>query len=281
MGHDDATTKLSIVRSDGDKATVVVKHGGTVERHDDQDDTVTDGTEVTAITDPLNPDALNYDIPLAAPVGTQASETVVTIEVTAEDGTFNVYEVEITRPAEPDSDDVTLMTLTLTNPKNLIEVELNPSFTSGTTTTHFVAGDSITQRVGNDVTQVVVVAKPTDPAAESVQLWVANVELLAASTDSEKKAALAGGVTVDLAEQPGVAKVLSIKVTAEDGNSNSTYIVTITRDFPPPRGVTTLDSLVLRDLAQSRVTLDPLFAKEVTSYATSVDHGVDEARGDR
>ena len=275
VGHDDATTKLSIVRSDGDKATVVVKHGGAVERHDDQDDTVTGGTPLTALTaDPLNPDALNYTIPLAAPVGTQASETVVTIEVTAEDGTFKVYEVEITRPVEPDSDVVTLRTLTLTNPKNLVEVGLNPPFTSGTTTTHFVAGDAVTRRVGNDVTQVVVVAKPTDGDAQSVQLLVDGVELLVDLTNSEKKKeALADGVTVDLAE-PGVAKVLSIKVTAEVGNVTETYIVTITRDFPPPRGVTTLDSLVLRDLAQSRVTLDPLFATEVTSYATSVDHGV-------
>ena len=275
VGHDDATTKLSIVRSDGDKATVVVKHGGAVERHDDQDDTVTGGTPLTALTaDPLNPDALNYTIPLAAPVGTQASETVVTIEVTAEDGTFKVYEVEITRPVEPDSDVVTLRTLTLTNPKNLVEVGLNPPFTSGTTTTHFVAGDAVTRRVGNDVTQVVVVAEPTDGDAQSVQLLVDGVELLVDLTNSEKKKeALADGVTVDLAE-PGVAKVLSIKVTAEVGNVTETYIVTITRDFPPPRGVTTLDSLVLRDLAQSRVTLDPLFATEVTSYATSVDHGV-------
>ena len=275
VGHDDATTKLSLVRSDGDKATVVVKHGGAVERHDDQDDTVTGGTPLTALTaDPLNPDALNYTIPLAAPVGTQASETVVTIEVTAEDGTFKVYEVEITRPVEPDSDVVTLRTLTLTNPKNLVEVGLNPPFTSGTTTTHFVAGDAVTRRVGNDVTQVVVVAEPTDGDAQSVQLLVDGVELLVDLTNSEKKKeALADGVTVDLAE-PGVAKVLSIKVTAEVGNVTETYIVTITRDFPPPRGVTTLDSLVLRDLAQSRVTLDPLFATEVTSYATSVDHGV-------
>ena len=275
VGHDDATTKLSIVRSDGDKATVVVKHGGAVERHDDQDDTVTGGTPLTALTaDPLNPDALNYTIPLAAPVGTQASETVVTIEVTAEDGTFKVYEVEITRPVEPDSDVVTLRTLTLTNPKNLVEVGLNPPFTSGTTTSHFVAGDAVTRRVGNDVTQVVVVAEPTDGDAQSVQLLVDGVELLVDLTNSEeKKEALADGVTVDLAE-PGVAKVLSIKVTAEVGNVTETYIVTITRDFPPPRGVTTLDSLVLRDLAQSRVTLDPLFATEVTSYATSVDHGV-------
>ena len=198
----------------------------------------------------------------------------MTIEVTAEDGTFKVYEVEITRPVEPDSDVVTLRTLTLTNPKNLVEVGLNPPFTSGTTTTHFVAGDAVTRRVGNDVTQVVVVAEPTDGDAQSVQLLVDGVELLVDLTNSEKKKeALADGVTVDLAE-PGVAKVLSIKVTAEVGNVTETYIVTITRDFPPPRGVTTLDSLVLRDLAQSRVTLDPLFATEVTSYATSVDHGV-------
>ena len=270
VGHDDATTKLSIFRSDGDKATVVVKHGSTVERNVNQDDTVTGGTELTALTtDPLDPDALNYTVPLTAPTETEASETVVSIEVTAEDTTYKVYEVAITRPVEPDSDDVTLRTLTLTNPKNSSGVGLHPPFTAGTTTTHFVAGDANTQRVGNDVTQVVVVAEPTDADAQSVQLLVDG-------TDSADQAALAGGVTVDLAE-PGISKVLSVKVTAEDGNSNATYVVTVTRDVTPLRGVTTLYSLVLRDLTQTPVTLDPEFMvgeENGTSFAASVDHGV-------
>ena len=216
--------------------------------------------------DPLDPDALNYTVPLTAPMGTEDSaDTVVSIKVTAEDTTYNVYEVVITRPVEPDSDDVTLRTLTLTNPKNLSAVGLDPPFTAGTTTTLFVAGDAGTQRVGNDVTQVVVVAEPTDGDAQSVQL-------LMGLTDSGDRAALADGVTVDLAE-PGDSTVLSIKVTAEDG-SNATYVVTVTRAFPPLRGVTTLENLVLRDLSQTEMTLTPVFAQDETAYTMSVDHGV-------
>ena len=256
VGHDDATTKLSIVRSDGDKADVVVRHGGAVERHADMDDTVEGGIELTAFTDSLIPDALNYTIPLAAPVGTLASETVVTIEVTAEDNTYKVYEVEITRPVEPDSDDVTLRTLTLTNPKNDLAVPL-----VSVSDTYFTAD------VGNDAIQVVVVAIPTNSDADSVQLLVDGTNL------PVNKADLAGGVTVDLAE-PDVAKVLSIKVTAENGTDTGTYNIAVTRDFPPPRGVTALDSLVLKDVTKTPVTLDPLFATEETSYAASVDHGV-------
>ena len=263
VGHDDATTKLSIVGSDGDKADVDVKHGGAVERHADMDDTVEGGTKLTAFTDSLIRDALNYTIPLAAPVGIQASETVVTIEVTAEDNTYKVYEVVITRPVEPDSDDVTLRTLTLTNPKNDLAVPL-----VSVSDTYFTAD------AGNDVTQVVVVAIPTNSDADSVQLLVNSVELLVDGTNLPvNKADLAGGVTVDLAE-PDVAKVLSIKVTAENGTDTGTYNIAVTRDFPPPRGVTTLDSLVLKDVTKTPVTLDPLFATEETSYAASVDHGV-------
>ena len=46
VGHDDATTKLSIVPGDGDTATVVVKYGGTVVRDVLQGDSVTGGTDV-------------------------------------------------------------------------------------------------------------------------------------------------------------------------------------------------------------------------------------------
>ena len=187
----------------------------------------------------------------------------VTVEVTAQDGqTKNLYVVTVTRPVEPDSDDATLGTLTLTNPKNSLDVELDPMFTPGDT---YYENNG----VGNDVTHVVVVAKPTDSNTQSVQLQVDG-------TDSGDKAALADGVTVDLAD-PGVANVLTIKVTAEDGNATETYTIKLTRNSPPLSGVTTLYSLVLRDLTQTPVILDPEFVvggENGTSFAVSVDHGV-------
>ena len=238
--HDEDSTVVEYVKS-VDTATVAVKVGGTV----GQNDMVMGGT-----------DADDTDGSVDLVVGSNT----VTVEVTAQDGqTKNLYVVTVTRPAEPDSDDATLGTLTLTNPSNSLPVDLDDPFVASDT--HYAA------EPGNSVTQVVVVAKPSDADAELVQMHVDG-------TDSgADKAALAGGVTVDLAE-PGVAKVLSIKVTAEDGNATETYIVTVTRDLPPPRGVTTLDSLELRDLSQTEMTLTPVFAQDETEYTMSVDHGV-------
>ena len=268
VGHDDATTVLTILPTDGrDRTTVVVQHGGTVE----QGLMVKDGTPVDPFYDDDNankPDrrnALNYNIPLAAPVGTQASETKVTMEVTAEDAiTKNLYVVDITRPVEPESDDATLRTLTLTDTKNDIDPQNDIEITLTKVNDTYYTAD-----VGNDVTQVKVVAVPTDSDAESVDLKLGG-ELEGDKTD------LDSGVTVDLGD-PGFANVLTIDVTAEDGSGPKTYTVVVTRDFPPLRGVTTLDSLVLRDLTQTRVTLNPEFVEvgeNPTSFAAPVDHGV-------
>ena len=91
------------------------------------------------------------------------------------------------------------------------------------------------------------------------------------------KAALADGVTVDLAE-PNVANVLTIKVTAEDGNATETYTVVVTRSLPPLSGVATLDELVLKDVAQAELTLDPVFNRGddpgQDPFETSVANGV-------
>ena len=255
--HGDATTVLSLVKTNG-TATVVVKHGGIV----GQNDMVTGGTDVTGSVDATDSNTLNYDIPLPAPVGSQASDTVVTIQVTAQDNTTtNIYVVTVTRPVEPDSTDATLGVLTLTNPKNsraVLDSEFSPSETRYDIS------------VGNDVTQIVVVAKPTDPDADSVVLRLGEADL-------GSKAALADGVTVDLAE-PNVANVLTIKVTAEDGNATETYTVVVTRSLPPLSGVATLDELVLKDVAQAELTLDPVFNRGddpgQDPFETSVANGV-------
>ena len=260
--HGDATTGLSLVKTNG-TATVDVRHGGTV----GQNDAVTGGTSVTGIVDATDSNTWNYDIPLPAPTESEASETVVTIQVTAQDTvTTNLYVVTVTRPVEPDSSDATLGTLVLTNPKNLRDVEFDSAFASGDT--------YYTADVGNDVTQIVVKAKPTSNAdATTVELKLADVSLgNKASLDPDT-----GGVTVTLGE-PNVANVLTIKVTAEDGNATELYTVVVTRSLPPLPGVATLAELVLKDVAQAELTLDPVFNEGdepgQNPHATSVDNGV-------
>ena len=242
--HDEDSTVVKYVKSD-DTATVLVKVGGTV----GQNNQVTFGTD--ADTD--------------GSVDLVVDSNTVTVEVTAQDGqTKNLYVVTVTRPVEPSSTDATLGALELTNPKNSLAVDLDSAFSASDT--YYAAA------VGNDVTQVVVVAKPTDSDAESVQLQVDGADPGNDPANGDKTA-LADGVTVDLGE-PNVATVLTIKVTAEDGNATATYTVVVTRSLPPLRGVMTLDNLVLRDLSQTVMTLTPVFAQDETEYRMSVDHGV-------
>ena len=281
VGHGDATTVLTILPTDGrDSPTVVVEYGGTVQQIQGEPGLrVVDGTEVSRFLDddnaqkPNRRNALNYTIPLAAPVGSVPSETKVTIEVTAEDGIEkNIYVVDIERPVKPDLDDATLETLDLKNAKNNAPV----TFDNGEV---FDAGDiSYTATVGNDATQIVVVAIPENHDAASVQLQVDGSYVQNASQQNVDKDDLAVGVTVDLTET-NRAYELDVEVTAEDGNTTETYTVFVTRDDPPPSGVTTLDSLLLRDLSQTPITLSPLFDQDVkdagtTEFRASVDHGV-------
>ena len=239
--HDEDETVVEYVKTD-DTATVAVKVGGTV----GQDDVVTGGT------------AAGADGSVDLVVGSNT----VTVEVTAQDGqTKNLYVITVTRPEEPDSTDATLGTLTLTNPKNSLGVDLDTAFDP--------VDDYYEAAVGNDVAQVVVVARPADPDAQSVELKLGG-------TSKGAKADLATGVTVDLGD-PGVANVLTIEVTAEDGNSEETYTVVVTRDSRPLRTDTTLYNLVLRDVTQTPVELTPEFVEggqNETEFTASVAHGI-------
>ena len=265
--HDDATTVLSITPTDGDTATVVVKHGGTVE----QDDSVSGGVEVTAVPDPDDDGVLTYTIPLAAPSLTQAAETRVTIEVFAESydsatnpTAKNLYVVDITRPVDPATTDATLDTLALKHPKSDIDIALST-----------VSDTYYTASVGNSVDQVKVVAVPTNQAGATLQLQVGGVVVQDAASQDVDKDDLAGGVIVDL-DSPGTY-FLAVVVTAENGTTTKTYNVEVTRDARPLRTDTTLYNLVLRDVTQTPVTLDPVFiegGQNATEFTASVAHGV-------
>ena len=263
VGHADAETKLTILPTGGrDNVTVDVRHGATVEYVQGGQPTVTDGTSVSAANDPNDADVLVYTIPLAAPVGTTDSETKVTIEITSESGNNrNVYVVDIKRPAKPDIDNATLRLLALENADNSAEITLTE-----------VTATNYTASVGNDVTQVVLKAEPTNPDAQSLQLQVNDVVKMDVDKEDLDPGA---GVTVDLP----TAGIYSLKiiVTAEDGVETEDYEVLVTRDDRPLETDTTLDKLILRDLSLRELTLMPEFdskATEVAEYELTVDHGV-------
>ena len=125
----------------------------------------------------------------------------ITVEVTAEDGnTAKTYTVTVTRAAPP-SDDATLSGLTLSG--------INfGTFDSPTT--------EYTASVGNDVTETTVTPTANDGEA-TYAVKLGGVE------DADRTVALAVG-----------ANVITVEVTAEDGQTTKTYRVTVTRAAAVP-----------------------------------------------
>ena len=162
-------------------------------------------------------------------VNLAVGDNVITVEVTAEDGTtMQTYTVTVTRASL--SADATLRSLSLSR------VTLDPSFIPGTT--------SYTGSVASSVTSTTVTAATTRDGATAVVK-------LGGVTDADG--------TVDLA--PGDS-VITVEVTAEDGTMMRTYTVTVTR--PSLSADTTLSSLSLSD-----VTLSPSFASDTTFYTAT------------
>ena len=125
-------------------------------------------------------------------------DNIITVEVTAEDGTTTLtYTVTVTRDA-PLSNDATLSSLSLS------DGTLDPTFMSGT--------QSYTASVANSVTSTMVTAETTDPNAAEPVIKLDGTE----DTDG----------TVDLAEG---ANIITVEVTAEDTTTTLTYQVTVTR----------------------------------------------------
>ena len=167
-----------------------------------------DGDETT-VTPTTNDDGATYAIKLSGvayadgTVSLTVGANVITIEVTAADGnTAKTYTVTITRAAPP-STDATLSGLALTG----VDIGTFDSATTG-----------YTASVANDVDETTVTPTTTDDGATYV------VKL--------------GGVTDDDSVIPlAVGKnVITIKVTAEDGQTSKTYTITVTRAAPPAPG---------------------------------------------
>ena len=162
------------------------------------------------------------------------SGNAIAVEVTAQDGvTSQTYTVTVTRDG---SSEASLSALSLRG------VTLMPAFASETTA-YFAS-------VANSVTETTVTASASAGAAYEVKLN--------GVVDQD-------GI-VPLAVVDG--NVISVVVTAQDGETTQTYTVTVTR---AGSGDASLSALSL-----SGVTLSPAFASGTTTYTASVGHAVAE-----
>jgi len=185
-------------------------------------------------------------------------DNVITILVTAQDGTTKTYTVTVTRAEAPPvlSSNADLSGLVLS------EETLTPEFAAGTT--------SYTAAVANEVNSLTV----TPTVAESH----ATVEV----TDTEVESGSESGA-IDLAVGNNT---ITVRVTAQDGTTK-TYTVTVTRAEAPPvlSSNADLSSLVLytvtvteEGLDVSERTLSPEFAPDATDYIVDVDCNVSSIR---
>ena len=177
---------------------------------------------------------------------------VITVEVTAEDGqTTQTYTVTVTRqgassgPPPPQlSSDASLSALTLSG------VDFG-AFASGTT--------SYSAQVANTVSQTTVTPTVNHSGAS-------HVIKLGGVTDADGVIDLSVG-----------SNVITVEVTAEDGQTTQTYTVTVTRqgassDPPPPQ--------LSSDASLSALTLSGVdygaFASATTSYSAQVANSVSQ-----
>ena len=189
--------------------------------------TAADAGASVAIT-PADADGVADGHQVDLPVG----ETTVSAVVTAEDGvTTRTYSVSVTRAG---SADASLSGLSLSG------VTLVPEFAAGTTV--------YTASVGNAVTETTVSATVADAGA-AFEVRLNGV------VDQDGIVPLVVG-----------SNVISVVVTAQDGESTQAYSVTVTR---AGSSVTSLSVLSL-----SGVTLTPVFASGTTAYTASVTHDV-------
>ena len=205
---------------------------------------VANGVTETTVTPTVSDDGATHAVKLdgtADADGTVAlavGSNVITVAVTSEDGnTIRAYTVTVTRAEASGTDDATLSALELSG------VDFG-TFDSATT--------GYTASVANDVTETTVTATVNDHGA-------AYAVKLGGTEDADGTVALAVG-----------ANVITIEVTAEDGQTTRTYRVTVTRAAaPPPSNDATLSALTL-----SGVIFD--FDPATYSYDLSVDNEVTE-----
>ena len=170
---------------------------------------VGNGVAETTVTATLNDGGATYTIKLDGVsdadgvISLAVGGNVITVEVTAEEGeTAKTYTVTVSRAAPPLSTDATLSSLTLSD----------APFTFASDTTSYDVN------VAHDVDQTTVTATANDDGAT----YVVKLDGVA---DADRVVPLAVG-----------SNVITVEVTAEDGNTAKTYKVTVSRAAPaaPP-----------------------------------------------
>ena len=197
----------------------------------------------TTVTPTVNDSDASHVIKLGGVTDTDGvislsvGSNVITVEVTAEDTTTTTtYTVTVTRAA-PLSSDATLKSLSLGD-------DISIGTFSTVTTSYSV-------QVANSVTETTVTPTLNHSGASYV------IKL--------------GGVTDSDGVIPlGVGKnVITVEVTAEDGQATRTYTVTVTRAEPPSTDAT------LKGLVLSRVDFGT-FSSATTSYTAQVVNSVSQ-----
>ena len=194
----------------------------------------------TTVTPTVNDSGASYVIKLDGvtdadrTVALAVGSNLISVEVTAEDdSTTKTYIIEVTRAAPP-STDASLKALTLSN--------VNFGTFDSTTV-------SYTADVANSVNQTTVTPTVNDPGAS-------YVIKLGSVPDSDGTLAMTVG-----------PNVITIDVTAEDGRTTKTYIVTVTRAEPPSTDAN------LKALTLSSVDFGT-FSQATTSYTAGVANRV-------
>ena len=201
----------------------------------------------TTVTPTLNQSGASYVIKLNGvadsdgTVSLAAGSNVIAVEVTAEDGDITkTYTVAVTRSGQA-STDATLSGLTLSG------IDFG-TFASGST--------SYTADVSDSVTETAVTPTVNHSGASYV-IKLGGVE------DSDSTVSLASG-----------SNIITIEVTAEDGETTQTYTVTVTRL------TTSLQTQASTDATLSGLTLSDVdlgtFASSTTSYTAQVDNDVSQ-----
>ena len=166
---------------------------------------VANSVSETTVTPTVNHSGAGYVIRLGGvadsdgTVSLSVGSNVITVEVTAEDGsTARTYTVTVTR-SDPPSTDATLSALTLSG------IDFG-TFVSGTT--------SYSAQVANSVSQTTVTPTVNHSGAS-------YVIKLGGVTDADGTVSLSVG-----------SNVITVEVTAEDGKTTERYTVTVTRASP-------------------------------------------------
>ncbi|PWK13487.1 cadherin-like beta sandwich domain-containing protein [Tumebacillus permanentifrigoris] len=170
----------------------------------------------------------------SAPISLTVGENTIKVVVTAQDGsTEQTYTLTVTRAPSSNTD--------LSN-LELSQGTLSPDFASGTLT--------YTASVGNAVTDLTVTPTVADSTA-TVEVNGVAVTSGNASTP----------ISLNVYEN-----TISVVVTAQDGSTKKTYILTVTR--------APSSNADLNNLALSQGTLSPDFASGTLTYTASVGNAV-------